>query len=61
MTNKKFQSIIKGLFIRRRKLSISLVFITRSYFFVPKEVKLNSTHSLINENSQQKRVIKYCY
>ena len=28
MTNKKFQAIIKELFIRCRKLSISLVFIT---------------------------------
>ena len=34
MTNKKFQSIIKELFIRCRKLNISLVFITQSYFSV---------------------------
>ena len=47
MTNKKFQAIIKELFIRCRKLNISLVFITQSYFFVPKEVRLNSTHYLI--------------
>ena len=44
MTNKKFQVIIKELFIRCRKLNISLVFITQSYFSVPKEVRLNSTH-----------------
>ena len=44
MTNKKFQTIIKELFIRLRKLNISLVFITQSYFSVPKEVRLNSTH-----------------
>ena len=50
MTNKKFQSIIKELFIRCRKLNISLVFITQSYFFVPKDVRLNSTHYLIIEN-----------
>ena len=43
MTNKKFQSIIKELFIRCRKLNISLVFITQSYFSVPKDVRLNST------------------
>ena len=36
MTNKKFQAIIKELFIRCRKLNISLVFITKSYFSVPK-------------------------
>ena len=47
MTNKKFQAIIKELFIRCRKLNISLVFITQSYFSVPKEVRLNSTHYLI--------------
>ena len=47
MTNKKFQSIIKELFIRCRKLNISLVFITQSYFSVPKDVRLNSTHYFI--------------
>ena len=47
MTNKKIQSLIKELFIRCRKLNISLVFITQSYFSVPKDVRLNSTHYLI--------------
>ena len=47
MTNKKFQAIIKELFIRRRKLNISFVFITQSYFSVPKEVRLNTTHYVI--------------
>ena len=47
MTNKKFQSIIKQLFIRCRKINISLVFTTQSYFSVPKDVRLNSTHYLI--------------
>ena len=47
MTNKKFQSIIKELFIRSRKLNISLAFITQSYFSVPKDVRLNSTYYLI--------------
>ena len=47
MTNKKFQSIIKELFIRCRKLNISLVFITQSYLSVPKDVRLNSTHYLV--------------
>ena len=44
MTNKKFQAIIKELFITCRKLNISLVFITQPYFCVPKDVRLNSTH-----------------
>ena len=47
MNNKIFQGIIKELFIRCRKLNISLVFITHSYFSVPKEVRLNSTYYLI--------------
>ena len=41
MSNKKFQAIIKELFIRCRKVNISLVFITQSYFSVPKDVRLN--------------------
>ena len=41
MSNKKFQVIIKELFIRCRKVNISLVFITQSYFSVPKDVRLN--------------------
>ena len=47
MTNKRFQAIIKELFIRCRKLNISLVFITQSYFSVPKDVRLNTTHYFI--------------
>ena len=45
-TNRKFQAIIKELFIRCMKLNKSLVFITQSYFRVPKEVRLKSTHYL---------------
>ena len=47
MTDTKFQAIIKELFIRCRKVNISLVFITQSYFSVPKDVRLNSTHYLV--------------
>ena len=47
MRNKKFQVIIKKLFIRCRKLNISPVFTTQSYFSVPKDVRLNLTHYLI--------------
>ena len=42
MTNKNLQAIIKELFVRCRKLNISLVSITQSYFSVPKDVRLNS-------------------
>ena len=44
MSNKKFQATIKELFIRCRKLNISLVFITQSYFSIPEDARLNSTH-----------------
>ena len=47
MTNKNFQSIIKELFIRCRKINISLVLITQSYFSVSKDVRLSSTHDFI--------------
>ena len=43
INNKKLNSIVTELFIRGRKLNISLVFITESYFRVPKD-RLNSTH-----------------
>ena len=44
--NKKLNSIVTELFIRGRKLNISLVFITQSYFKVPKDVRLNTSHFL---------------
>ena len=56
MGNKKFQAIIKELFIRCRKLNISLVFITQSYFSVPKDVRLNLTHYLIMKTDNRKEL-----
>ena len=47
MRNKDFQAIFKELFIRCKKLNISLAFIIQSYLFVPNDVRLNSTHYLI--------------
>ena len=44
--NKKLNSIVTELFIRDRKLNISLVFIIQSYFKVPKDVRLNTSHFL---------------
>ena len=44
INNKKRNSIVNELSIRSRKLNISLVFITQSYFKVPKDVRLNSSH-----------------
>ena len=56
MSNKKFQAIIKELFIRCRKLNIWLVFIAQSYFTFPKDVRLNSTHYLILKINNRKEL-----
>ena len=47
INNKKLNPIVTELFIRGRKLNISIVFIMQSYFKVPKDVRLNSTHFYI--------------
>ena len=47
--NKKLNSINTELFIRGRKLNISLGFITQSYFKVPKDFRLNSTHLFVTK------------
>ena len=56
MTNKKLQAIIKQIFIRCRKLNISLAFTTQSYFSVRKAVRLNSTHYLIMKIHNKKEL-----
>ena len=47
INNKRLNPIVTELFIRGRKLNISIVFIMQSYFKVPKDVRLNSTHFFI--------------
>ena len=47
INNKKLNPVVYQLFIRGRKLNISIVFITQSDFKVPKDVRLNSTHFFI--------------
>ena len=47
LNNKKLNPVVTELFIWGRKLSISLVFITKSYFAVAKNIKLNSMHYFI--------------
>ena len=47
INNKKLNSVITELFIRGRKLNISLAFITQSYFKVPKDVRRNTTHFFV--------------
>ena len=47
ISNNRLNPIVTELFIRGRKLNISIVFITQSYFQIPKDVRLNSTHFFI--------------
>ena len=47
MSSEKFKAIAKELFIRCRKLNISIVFITPSYFRTTKDARLNSTHYIL--------------
>ena len=54
--NTKLNSIVIELFIRGRKLNISFVFITPSYFKVPKDVRLNTTHFFISKIPNKKEI-----
>ena len=55
--NKRLNSIVTELFIRGRKLNIFFVFITQSYFKVPKDVRLNTTH-FFNSKIPNKRELQ---
>ena len=63
INNKKIYSVLTKLFIRGRKLNISLVFIIQSYFKVPKDVRLNTTHffitKILNNRELQQIAINY--
>ena len=56
MRNEKFKAIIKELFIRCRKLNISIVFITQSYFRTPKDARLSSTHCILMKIDNKKEL-----
>ena len=53
--NKKLNPIVTGSCIRGRKLNISLVFITQSFFPVPKNIRLNSTHYFVIKNPDKRQ------
>ena len=61
LSNKKLNPIVTELFIRGRKLYIFLAFITQSYFSVPKNIRLNSTHYFITKipNKQELQQIAF--
>ena len=56
MRREKFKAIVKELFIRCRKLNISIVFITQSYFRIPKDARLNSTHDILMKIGYKKEL-----
>ena len=56
INNKKLNPIVTELFIRGRKLNISIVFIIQSYFRVPKDVRLNTTHVFIMKIPNEKEL-----
>ena len=56
INNKKLNPIVTELFIRGRKLNISIVFVTQSYFKVPRDVRLNPTHLFIMKISNKREL-----
>ena len=56
MRSEKFQAKVKELFIRFRKLNISIVFITQSYFRTPIDARLNSTHYILMKKGNKKEL-----
>ena len=56
VSSNNFRAITKELFIRCRKLNISIVFITQSYFRTPKDARLNSTHYVIMKIQSKKEL-----
>ena len=56
MRSERFKAIVKELFIRCRKLNISIVFVTQSYFRTPKDARLNSTHDILMEMGNKKEL-----
>ena len=60
VNNKKLNLVVTELFIRIRKLNISIVFITQSYSKVPKEVRVNATHFFIMKIPNKKELQFLC-
>ena len=56
MKSEKFKTIVKDFFIRCRKLNISIVFVTQSYFRTPKDTRLNITHYILMKIGNKKEL-----
>ena len=55
-SNKELKPIVSELFIRGRKLSFSLVFLSQSYFTVPKNIQLDATHYFIMKTPNKREL-----
>ena len=60
LNNKKLNLIVTELFIRGRKLNISLAFTLQSYFALPKNIKLKLYASFYHEHSKQTIASRNC-
>ena len=61
INNKNLNPVVTELFIRGRKLNILIVFITQSYFRVPKKVRLNTTHFFIMKIPNEREIQQIIY
>ena len=61
LITKKFNPIVTELFIRGRKIDFSLVFITKSYFSVPKNIRLNSIHYFIMKIPNKQELQQFAF
>ena len=53
ISNKKLSSVVTELFLREKKLNVSTVFITQSYFQVSRDIRIICTHFLLNTSNKQ--------
>ena len=60
INNTKLNPVVTEFLIRGRKLNVSIVFITQSYFKEPKDVRLNSTHFFIMKIPNKKELQTNC-
>ena len=61
LSDRTAQQILKDLFIRCRKLNISLCFLTQSYFSAPKDARVNFPQYILFKLNNKERITKYCH
>ena len=61
LTNKKRNPVVTAVFIRGRKLNISLAFITQFYFALWKDIWVNSTHYFIMKIPKKQELQQFAF